>query len=196
MRPPAKRSSGLAVEVAGTVAQGRGRRPKPLDFRGRCVDGAVMTTREIGNRISGTKTQLKRHAGGPRETELRRYLASLEAARDDAPLKARLDEIDATWNAIVDALAGKPGVYKIEIAYRNGQSTRRARRGLPPLETVGHELRRRAEKELLELLERRAGDTRADRMLAELAEGERIRAELTERAERRAGIHDEDQIAA
>lgn len=151
-----------------------------------------MTRAELSNRISGTKTQLKTHAGGPREPELRYYLEKLLAARDDLPLEERLAELDTRWTRLVDAAAAGldagPRSNKLETAKRNAQAGKRRRRGLPPLETVKAETRRHAENAILETIYQHAGQPWADRATAELDEAYDLRGELTRRAEHRAGI--------
>lgn len=181
-----------AVERDATAIRSWGRPKAPLDFRRRSGIVAFMTTREIDNRISGVKTQLKRHAGGRREQELRRRLEALEQARDDAPLLAELEKIDAAWETTVqaaaDALYGRPGDHKVETALRNGQARKRAARGLEALETVANEMRRLAEDDLLDLLRRRQADPRAASIQARLDRGEELRRELERRTDQRSGI--------
>jgi hypothetical protein len=145
-----------------------------------------LTRREIANRLSGYRTQLKRNAGGAREAELRRYIAQLVEARDRLPLEERLAELDGRWNRLVDEVAaaldlGPERNRRIQ-AHRNGQARKRARRGLGPLESIKAEIRRNAEDEILRRINAHADEAWARRALAEIDEAYDLRAELDRRA--------------
>lgn len=137
----------------------------------------TLTAREISNRISGCRTQLKRHAGGARETELRRYLAQLEQARAEQPLRARLAELDARWNELVDTAATGATISKADTAWRNARRRREARKGRY-LMTAKEEARHYAETTILALIARHADAAWAQRAQAEIDEAHDLRRQL------------------
>lgn len=139
-----------------------------------------LTAREISNRLSGNRTQLARHAGGPREAELLAARAELLRAREELPIRRRLEELDGRWeNLILRAADAYTGRWTAGItAGRNAQAAKRARRGLPPLETVKQEARRYAERQILDLLNDRADEAWAITARAEIDEAETLRSRL------------------
>lgn len=144
------------------------------------TDLTTLSNRQLQNRVSGARTQLKRHAGGPRELELRSYLETLQGILERRPIETRLAELDARWERLVDDAATmiKPADCRLIQSYRNRQAGRLRRRGLPPLETISQETRRVAEDKLLRLIDSNVGAAWAQAARAEIDEASRLRDEL------------------
>lgn len=148
------------------------------------MPATTTTSRQLNNKISGAKTQLKT-ATGARRHELERYLEHLHDQRDQLPLERRLAELDDRIENLITAIAATFPIAKADTAWRNAQAGKRARRGLPPLRTAKQEARDHAERQLLDLIEAHADEPWAKRADAEIAEAFALRTQLLERAERR-----------
>ena len=150
---------------------------------------------------------LRAHAEGARVAEIaeasgytrqRIYQMLAQAGPDEAGMRARLAELDAKWDALVDTLADgfMPGDAKAEQARRNVLNgridraqngvTRSGRRsgsvspvrGMRKLPTVRAEARDRAESKLLRLLQDKVGEPRLDAIRLELDEAASLRENL------------------
>lgn len=143
----------------------------------------------LRNMLSGVNTQLKRASAAGRRAELEARRARLLEQIADAPLEIEVAGIEARYAAAIAELAaalyGRPGDYRSETRYRNAVARKRARRGLDRLETVAEEMERHANETAARLLATRP-ELAAER--AELERADHLRAELTLRAEQRAGI--------
>lgn len=103
-------------------------------------------------------------------------------------MRARLAELDARYDQLVDALAageGKPGDYKRVTAIQNGMNRKLSRRGVG-WDPVSVTLRNHAESKLLSVLEHRRHEPVVQRILAEIDEAALLRQKLTALDEARA----------
>jgi hypothetical protein len=127
---------------------------------------------------------LKTTVPPPRESE----------AQWRAKAEARLEELDARWEALVDKMAEverPPDSYiRRETAKRNGRRGKDARKGLRPRPTVLQEARSFAESKLLRALRNHLEDPSVRLVLAELDEAHAIRNALEASFDRSLGIAD------
>lgn len=175
------------------------------------TDTAPLTYRELSNRISGCRTQLKRQgADGPRRAELERYLERLLNQRADLPLETRLAELEARLAPAIDSVYR----YLREAAPTRATSDRRVRRehnaatpswrreigagdyvdtsSWKPIRTrTGDQAREHDRQRAEELIYQRASKSDHPTLRAvvdAIDEADAIRAQLLQRAEERAGF--------
>jgi transcriptional regulator with XRE-family HTH domain len=116
---------------------------------------------------------------------------------DEVRMEARLTELDARWDALVDAVAETfmPADPRAEQAIRNGQNAKAKRTlagvrkdGKPSgsigryrvvLPTVRREARNLAESKILRMLENRADELLVQRIVADIDEAAALRETLT-----------------
>ena len=105
--------------------------------------------------------------------------------RTEENMRRRLEEIDARYQSVVDAMTDKPGYLKRVTAYQNANSKKLGRRGLA-YKPVSVQMRDYAESLLLETLEHKRGDPIVELVVAELDEAAAIRKRLLALDESRA----------
>lgn len=139
--------------------------------------------------------ELARSAGISRQAVRQLIARHRTEADDERAMRARLEELDARWDALVDRLAARnmpdEKTRRRDQAYRNarnGRSAKKNARTRKRLPTVGEEIRGLAEAEVLRLLQNRPDDPLVRRIRAEVDEAETLRLQLQAIGERTRGF--------
>lgn len=151
---------------------------------------ALQAARDAGH----SAAEIAAPAGVTRQAVLKATTAPTVSHQWRAKAEARLAELDARWELLVDALAetDRPpdNWMRWENAKRNGRRGKDARKGLARRPSVLEEARAFAESKLLRTLRDNAYDPRVRLVLGELDEAHAIRDALEACFDRSLGIAD------
>ena len=176
--------SGSSDPLARVKRAAEAKRRAELEYR-----SALQAARDAGH----SATEIAGPAGVTRQAVLKTTVRPSEADWQ-AKAEARLAELDARWEALVDRMAEverPPDAYiRRETAKRNGRRGKDARKGLRPRPTVLEETRAFAETKLLNALRNHPHDPSVRIVVAEIDEAHALRNALEACFDRSLGITD------
>ncbi len=151
------------------------------------ADKAKAQVREaiVSARAAGESVPAIAEAAGLTRQRVYQIVAEAKPAPDAAKLRARLEELDAKWEALVDKLAPRQGDRRYRAGYpavtraqntANGKSVKRGRGRIYTDVTV--QIRNRAESELLAVLQNRGDEPVVQAIVRDLDEAAALRKQL------------------